>query len=315
METRAPSDWVLGIDFGGTHTKAVLLDGRASVTETIRQPSAVRDGPDAALTRLVRVVERAQRRSAEADGRLVAVGLAVCGPVDYRVGSILQSPVLPGWRDVPLAPALAERTGIRVCVENDASAAILGEWWRGAGRGQPVVAGMTLGTGIGGGLVIDGRVFRGSGGFAGEFGHVAVAAEPVCACGGRGCLGAVASATATLRCYQDLGGAPPVRGVRDLASRAARGDPLAVRAIGHSVEYLAQATLALVNALNPNVFVFAGGMAQLGETLLDPVRRRVRSSTFEGLAATTRIEVAELGDLSGSYGAAYLALVGDGGFP
>lgn len=311
-----PSQAVLGIDFGATNLKGLLVDAAGHEYWRDTMPSEVRAGPEATMHRIVRWIESALDRAGDAGLSVAGIGVGACGPVNHRTGEIIESPVLPDWRNVPVSQPIGAATGLPVQLDNDANMAILGEWWRGAGQRQAVVAGITLGTGIGGGLIIDGHVYRGAWGYGAEFGHIRVASGPTCPCGGRGCLGRVASATATLDRYRRMPGASEanVQDLQELTRRARDGDQAARQAIALSVDYLAEAVRLLINALNPEVFILAGGMARLGSVLLEPIRNKVRDSTFGGLA-DTRIETASLDLYSGCYGAARLALTGAEALP
>ncbi|MDZ7289881.1 MAG: ROK family protein [candidate division KSB1 bacterium] len=310
MENRDRRQVVLGVDFGATNLKALLLDKDGQVYQRFIERSEPERGPEATLQRIVDLVKRARKESDSADLELTGVGIGACGPVNHAKGEIVESPVLPGWKNVPVRDIIKETIELPVHLDNDANLAVLGEWWKGAGEQCAVVAGLTLGTGIGGGLVINGRVYRGGWGFGAEFGHISVAQEPSCPCGGRGCLGRVASATDTLLRYQELTGAKaaPIDGILELAKLAEKGDEAAREAIRVSADYLAKATLILINCLNPHVFILAGGMALLGDVLLRPIREFIRSSTFSMVGENTRITAARLGMYSGCYGSAWLAL-------
>jgi glucokinase len=300
----------LGIDFGGTNTKLALVDNLGTILHEQVERSESQKGQEKCLARLGSLAREVCRK-ADADGYVVsAAGVAVCGPVDHDKGELIESPVLPGWCNAPFREQIQNTLGVPVCVDNDANAAILGEWWLGAGKRQPIVAGLTLGTGIGGGLVINGRTYRGAFGFAGEFGHIAVADSPDCPCGGRGCLGRVASATATLKRYNDIRGntATPLTETSALAKRAEGGDVAAQNAILSSAEYLGKAVLSIVNCLNPNVFVLSGGMALIGSALLKPVQDCLNSNTFLHLGERTHVRLGELGVYSGCLGIVYEAV-------
>lgn len=300
---------VLGVDFGATNIKGVLVDAQGSELGRFIEPSNVHKGQEATLSRMGDLIKEKVAHAAAMGIRIESMGIGVCGPVRQADGMVTESPVLPGWKDIPFKPVLSDMTGLRVTVDNDSNVAILGEWWKGAGQGSSVVAGLTLGTGVGGGLVIDGRIYRGISGFAGEFGHISLAAEPSCPCGGRGCLGRLASATATLDRYRHLVGAkgPLVTNLADLATLAESGNLPAQRSIQVSAGYVAEAVRMLVNCLNPEVFVLCGGMALLGDTLLTPAKERLKTSTFRQLGQDTRIVTCELGLFSGCFGAAFLA--------
>jgi glucokinase len=265
------------------------------------------------LRRVVQFIKAAESRASESGLSLVAVGIGVCAPLDHRKGEIVESAVLPGWKDVPVRSVVGEAIRLPVQLENDATLAILGEWWLGAGEQAPVVAGATLGTGIGGGLIVDGCAYRGGTGFGAEFGHIKVAEGPPCPCGGSGCVGRVASATATLERFRELAGTGTSQAddIRELAALLQNGHPAAKEAVAVSVDYLARAAVVLINCLNPNVFVVTGGLAFLGEDLIKPIREHVRCCGFHAVASQTKIVTGDLGVFSGCFGAAYLAFTGD----
>lgn len=290
----------LGIDLGGTMIKAVVCGPQGDVREAVSEPSLVSEGPQPTLRRLIELAQRIQDAHP-----IESVGLGICGPVDHEHGVVVDSPILPGWHDVAVAEPLAESLGLPVRLENDAACAMLGEWWQGAGARQAVVAGLTVGTGIGGGLVIDGEIYRGSSLWGAEFGHIAVADGPQCPCGGRGCVTQLASITATLDRYERSAGAR-VDTFAELVNRRESGEELAHEALALSIDHLAAAVRVLLNVLNPSTILLAGGMAQWGDPLAEEVMRRIRASTFRGLDGTP-VRTAELGLYSGAIGAARLA--------
>jgi glucokinase len=301
---------VLGVDFGATNLKALIIDRDGKKLEEFIEPSEPQRGPEATLRRIADLIKRAQNSAVAANLQIIGVGIGACGPIDHSKGILVESPVLPGWKNVAITRKVGEAIGIPIFLENDANVAILGEWWQGSGERNAVVAGLTLGTGIGGGLVINGRIYRGARGFGGEFGHIQVADHPHCPCGGQGCLGRVASATATVQRYLHLSGSKGslTDGVLEVGKLAEEGDRAAQKAIAVSANYLAKAAIILVNCLNPNVLIFTGGMASLGEKLLAPIRKIVRTSTFRTLGENTHLTTGSLGIYSGCFGAAWLAL-------
>jgi glucokinase len=303
---------VMGIDLGATNLKAVIIDNKGRVYRKYTEPSKSNLGPGPTLNRIKNLIEKAAADSHSDNLQLRGIGIGACGPVNSVKGEIIESPVLPGWHHVPVVEFIEKSTAVPVCIDNDANMAILGEWWLGGGHRKGVVAGLTLGTGIGGGLIMNGKVYRGAFGYGAEFGHIRVADAPPCLCGNKGCLGRVASASATLERYRQLAGeeGPPIENIIDLKKLYETGVPAAREAISFSVKYLCQAALILINCLNPQVFIFTGGMALLGDILLSPVRKFVYSSTFKTTAHNTKIEIGKLGMFSGAYGAAYLALSG-----
>ena len=290
---------VIGVDLGGTNVKAVVASREGEIQLRTTQPSCVSEGPKTTIERVLSLVTRIRETHP-----VLAIGLGICGPVN-SAGELVESPILPGWPSVPVAAELAARIDIPVVVDNDANCAMLGEWWLGAGERRDTVAGLTLGTGIGGGLILGGAVFRGSGRWAGEFGHIALERDPACPCGGRGCLNVLGSVTATIARYRAAGGGA-VDGTEELVARGLRGDALANEALKVSVDYIGRGIRVLLNALNPDVIVLAGGMAAWGAPLVDRIAEGLRGTTFEGLDRTP-IHTGHLGIYSGAVGAALLA--------
>jgi len=308
---------VLGLDFGATNLKALMVDKNGKKIEEFLEPSKPELGPENTMGRIVDLIKRARNRALSVNYQIISVGMGVCGLVNHSNGELIESPVLPGWEHVPVARIVEEAIGIPLYLDNDANVAILGEWWQGCGERKAVVAGLTLGTGVGGGLVINGRIYRGAMGFGGEFGHIQVAEDPPCPCGGHGCLGRVASATATIARYLQISGAEAsqINGMQEVGELAKKGDGPATEAIAVSANYLAKAVLTLVNFLNPNVLILTGGMALLGKTLLDPIRETIRTSTFRMVGKNTQIVCGSLDMYSGCFGAAWLALSGAKALP
>lgn len=293
---------VLGIDLGGTNLKAAVVEADGRIVATSAEPSLVAEGPEAAVNRMADLVAK----MGEEHG-FDAVGAAVCAPIEKETGRIAKSASLPGWVDVPVRDMLEERMSMPVALENDAASAILAEWWLGAGEGKPVVAGLTLGTGVGGGLVIAGKVFSGARGLAGEFGHISMADEPECPCGSSGCLGRLAGGTATGARYGLLSGKEPVR-TDEIIRRANDGDEAAQESLDVTVGYLVRGVRTIVNLLNPDVFVLCGGLSTgWGDPLADQIQTGLKGSTFPGLDETP-VRISKLGTFAGAIGAAKLAL-------
>ncbi|MBN1569938.1 MAG: ROK family protein [Acidobacteria bacterium] len=301
---------VLGLDFGATLLKSLLLDAEGHIYGRFSGRSEVSRGPEVTMKNIAGLISRAQDSARNAGLELKEVGIGVCAPLGNARDTIIQSPVLPGWNNVPVKSILSRQIGMPIHLENDASLAILGEWWKGAAMDCAIAAGVTLGTGIGGGLVINGSIYRGASGFGAEFGHIRVASGPRCSCGGRGCLGAVASATATISRYKKISGrgAEQIESIRDLCRLLARGDLAAEQAVLISARHLAEASLILINALNPDVIILAGGMSVLADRLVNPIASYIHSAGMRGLPQNTRIAAAALGAYSGCFGAGYMAL-------
>jgi len=312
----APS-YVLGIDLGGTKILSLCLDDALNVLGRDLRPTEAEAGRDAVIERMA-----ASARAAAAGRALVAVGVSTPGPCDPERGVVTTPPNLPGWRDVPLARLIGERLGVPAWIENDANAAALAEHRLGAGRGSRHMILVTVGTGIGGGLVLDGRLYHGASGGAGEIGHMQL--EPqgrLCGCGRRGCLEALASGVAleaeaaeivskepegTLARLARREGAAP--DARLLEQAADAGDAAASAAIERAGRYLGAGLTNLVDIFNPEVIVIGGSLRKLGERYLGPAREVVQREAFPQHRADVRIVEAALGDDAPAIGAALIAL-------
>lgn len=300
--------WI-GLDLGGTALKAGAVSPRGRLLAW-REELVDDQAPRAVAARMARVVRSLQGK---AGGRLRGVGVGVPGPIDVARGVVTSAPNMPGWRDVPIARWVARATGVPAVIENDANAAALGECWVGAGRGRRSVVLYTLGTGIGGGIVLDGKLWHGAKGGAGELGHVPV--EPDgrrCPCGARGCIEAYASARAVVKRFRELravrrsriGG----RDAKEICDAARKGDPLARSVVQEAGRYLGLAVAGVVNTLNPEVVILGGGMSAAGGVILSPVRAAVRAHALPLMRKGLRIVSARLGNAAGAIGAAGCAL-------
>ncbi|MFD5214038.1 ROK family protein [Microbacterium sp. NPDC058345] len=312
MATQQP---VLALDIGGTKlaVAVVTADGRSHGLLT--EPTDKHRGPDAVIAHLFDMGHRSI--AAAALGAPGAVGISCGGPLDAEAGVLTNPLHLPGWIDVPIAAMASEAFGVPAVLENDATAAVLGEHRFGAARGVGIALYLTLSTGVGGGSVIDGRLHRGAAGNGGEFGHVMVRpGGRLCECGRRGCLEAYASGTnIAARAKELLAGSDQPSVLRDVpdvraehVSRAASaGDPLAAAVWDETTALLGQAVTDLVNVFEPHVVILGGGVTRSGAMLLDPVRDIVRDTAMPP-AARAGVTLAELGDAVCVIGAGALAL-------
>jgi glucokinase len=304
---------VVAADLGGTNLRAALVDETGQVYAR-RERETPDDGPQvvAALADLLAQVAGASAAPP------VAAGIGSPGLIDSGAGLVVIAPNIAGFRNVALAGPVSDRLGIPVYVENDASAAALGEFRFGAGRGARHLLHATLGTGIGGGIVIDGRLYRGARGFAGEIGHVVLdPAGPRCNCGSRGCLEALVSGVAFAARAKKLiqGGGHPVLleivGYReptaeDLYAAAVAGDRQCEAEIRNGGHLLGIALGGLVNVLNPERVTLSGGLLNMGEMLLKPARDALFSIAY-GPASGTELATTTLVDDAGLLGAAAVA--------
>jgi glucokinase len=291
----------VGVDLGGTNVRAALVRDDGTMGPVRKVATRSGEGPEAVLERIAALVERVA-----AGARVDRVGVGVPGPVDFATRRVVRPPNLPGWDVVPVAAILEERLRVPVAIENDANAVVLGEALHGAGRGHPVVLGLTLGTGIGGGLVIDGAVHHGATGTGAEIGHCPVRpGGRRCGCGARGCLEAYASATALVKRARRVMRPPPAS-AREIAAAARRGDDRALGLLEELARYLGEGIASAVTLLDPDVVVLAGGLAAASRFLMPVVRETVRERAFGG-AKGARIVRHRLGDRAGILGAAAAA--------
>jgi glucokinase len=293
---------VLALDVGGTGMKCALVRPDGTVHHTERHPTPAAQGPDAVTARILDVAAGL----ADRDGLLpLAVGVAVPGVVDEAAGVAVWSSNL-GFRDVPLRDLLAARLGIPAALGHDVRAGGLAEARLGADRGERHVLFVAIGTGIAAAHVVDGRVFAGAHGAAGELGHIVIRpGGPPCGCGARGCLETVASAAAIGRRYAELSGRADATAV-DVAARAAVGTSLAAKVWAEALAALADGLLTAQALIDAGTIVLGGGLAGAGDRLLTPLRAALDERvTFHRLP---RLVPAALGDTAGCLGAALLAL-------
>jgi glucokinase len=307
----------IGVDIGGTKVAAGVVDESGSVLALVRRPTPGEDvaGTEDAIAESV--TELAERYE------VVAVGIGAAGWIANDRATVLFSPHL-AWRDEPLKEALVDRIGLPVTVENDANAAAWAEYRYGAARGERVVCCVTLGTGIGGGLVVSGVLYRGAFGVACEWGHmVAVPDGRRCACGNRGCWEMYASGTALARDARELAEVSPVAAHRllelvdgdpaaltgaDVTVAAREGDPAAVEIFTAMGRWLGRGIADLAAIIDPSVVVIGGGVSEAGDLLLAPAREAFAANlTGRGFRPAAPIRLAALGPDAGLVGAADLA--------
>lgn len=306
----------IGVDIGGTKVAGGVVDEHGRVIDRERRETP---GSDVGATQsvIVDVVNTLASRH-----EVVAVGIGAAGWIANDRATVLFSPHL-AWRDEPLRARLVERIDLPLLVENDANAAAWAEYRFGVAAAQPVTVCVTLGTGIGGGLVVDGSVYRGAFGVACEYGHVTVVPDGLpCACGNRGCLEMYASGRALARQARELVTSSPVAAARMLAlagsadaltgpvvtSAAAEGDPAALSICTDMGRWLGRGLANIAAVLDPSMFVIGGGVSAAGELLLRPAREEfAHALTGRGFRPVAAIETAALGPDAGLVGAADLA--------
>jgi glucokinase len=315
--------WAVGLDMGGTNIRCAAVSAAGQVLLMERGPShASRHAADVAeniATQLLHLLDTARERGL---GSPRAIGVAVPGPLDVHSGIVKAAPHVAAWRGYPLRSQLETLIGRSIILENDANAWALGEYWRGAARGRREVVLLTLGTGVGGGLIVGGKLVHGRSGMAGELGHVTVEPDGArCDCGARGCLEAYASASGLRGLLEQRLGLPagarlPAAivdaegnfSVRGLSASARGGDRIALETFAIAGHYLGIAIASFLNIFNPELVVIGGGVAGALPYMRKTMLAQVRERAFSAISAQVKIVRAALGAHGGVVGAAYAAL-------
>jgi glucokinase len=283
-------DFSIGVDLGGTNLRIAAVSAGGHMLEKVTLSTKVAMGPDHVITEMCDAIRRLTAKHS-ADGRFLGAGLGIPGIIDLDTGTIRKSANLPGFSEYPVHAEIERRLESRVLLDNDGNVAGLGEQWLGAARGVPTMAMLTLGTGIGGAIIINGKIFHGMNGMSGEFGHVTVEPEGYpCGCGNRGCAERYASATGTVRMAQDAiaaGDAPglaqaasrgPEFGARAIYDLAMQGDEAARRVFRRFGRALGIMMAGIVNTLNLEMYVIGGGASSAWDafapTMFEEMRER-----------------------------------------
>lgn len=310
----------VALDLGGTRLRAALVDGDGVVHARAAEATDVAGGPAGVLGQMRRLA--AVVSSATASGSLVGVGVCAPGPLDTGTGTVLGIPTLPGWQDFPLRDALAAALALPVTLENDGIAAAYGEWRHGAGRGLRNLVYVTVSTGVGGGVVMDGRLLHGRRGMGGHVGHFQMdPAGPPCSCGANGCFEALVSGTALGRAGQAaaardgagliaaLAGGGPVA-AEHVVDAARRGDPHAGWLIEREAAYLGTGFTGLLHLYSPERVIMGGGVSSAFDLLERGIHAAIRRQAMPAFRDVAVVR-AGLGGNSGLVGAAALALALD----
>ncbi|HEY4753442.1 MAG TPA: ROK family protein, partial [Candidatus Limnocylindrales bacterium] len=314
---------LLVADLGATSIDVAVttLDGR--ILGHLDEPADIAAGPDAVLDRVDELFVRLVSGTRDLPGRLWALGIGVPGPVEFATGRTVSPPIMPGWDGYPVRARFASRFGAPVWVDNDVNVLALGEWRSGVAAGHDNVVVVKIGTGIGAGIISDGRLHRGAQGAAGDVGHIQVAGERavVCRCGNTGCLEALAGGAALARDGEAAarsGRSPRLAAAldrngsvsaEDVAVAASFGDPLALELLQAAGRQVGAMLAGVVNFFNPSLVVVGGGVARSGDVLLAAVREAVYGRSLPLATRDLLIQRSSLGPLAGVIGAA--AMVAD----
>jgi glucokinase len=317
----ARTKYIVGVDLGGTNIVVGAMPEDGSKQLAVRQASTHAElGAEAVVHRIATMVAEvitdvtATEKAREED--FLGVGVGAPGPLDRERGVVVVAPNL-GWRDFPLRDSISNRTGLPVALDNDANCATMGEWWKGAAQGAKNVVGITIGTGIGGGIIMNGVLYHGSSDVAGEIGHTTIdSTGRYCRCGNYGCLEAYASGPAiALRAREALerdevsmlrrmvDGRLDEISAATIYAAANAGDALALEVVRDTARFLGTGIGNLLNILNPDVVVITGGVTQAGEPLFEPLRAEVKRRAFRPAVDACRIVAGTLRSSAGMVGA------------
>lgn len=314
------NELICAVDLGGTNLRAANIDGAGRIHEHLRKPTPKTDAVADVVNSIAAAVRECEAAALKRGAQINSISIVVPGTVHTETGVVVNAPNLKSLQGYQLGAALKSALGRSVFLENDANAAALGEMWQGAARGFQTILCLTLGTGVGGGIILDGKLWRGADGTAGELGHLNV--EPfggvLCKCGNTGCLEVYASATAIVRMAR--AGLAQYSSSRlhsivadkltseNIYSAAIEGDELALEVFRKAGIYLGVAMASFVNILNPEIIVIGGGVSAAWEMFAQPAREETLRRAFPVPARRCRIVRAERGDDAGLIGAAWLAL-------
>lgn len=308
--------YIVGIDVGGTNivVGTVAQDG-SEIVGIESTATLAEQGPDAVVERIVEVTRRSMARAPGKE--IVGIGIGSPGPLDTKTGVVLLTPNL-GWHNMPLRDRVSNALGLPATLDNDANCAVFGEWWRGAARGVDHVVGLTIGTGIGGGIVLHGDLYHGASDIAGEIGHMTIdSTGRRCKCGNYGCLEAYASGPAIaaravegMETGADTALPRYVDGdLRKITAQvvyeaAHNGDEYALEVVRETAKFLGAGVANIINIFNPQVVVICGGVTLAGDKLFVPLKSEVKRRAFKPAVDVCRILPGELTGTAGVWGAA-----------
>jgi len=320
LEIDPTRGFVIGIDFGASHLSILMGDLGANILGEIEISININDGPNTCIDQADHLFHDLLVKSGRELHDILAIGVGVPGPIVSAAGMVLAPPIMPGWDQFPIRDTLEKMWGCPVSLSNDSELGVLGEWAAGAGRGEQYLAYIKIGTGIGAGLLLDGQIYRGVTGSAGEIGHLTIDENgPLCECGNHGCLEAIAGGRAIAQQAQEavrkgqrtqLASIKPVEVItaRDVAAAAQLGDLAAQQILTRAGTYVGIAIAGLVNMFNPGMVIIGGGVAQSGDILLEPIRLAVQRRSLPAATRIVRITTAMLGRRSSSMGAIIQAI-------
>lgn len=309
----------IGIDVGGTNIKIALVDENGKIIYSNSVPTYANMGYEYTVNNIKQSIRDLMKETNTTEQDIEGIGFDFPGQVDYKTGVVKLAPNIPGWVNVPIAHMIEEEFHIPTRIDNDVRCAALGELKFGAGKGCENFVCITVGTGIGSGIVINGQLVRGAANAAGEIGHIKLQMKdgPLCGCGDTGCLEAFASGPSIVAMAQEyLKGGKSAK-FRELAGdgeitpyivakAAEAGDPVAKRIFEIMGEYIGMGLVSVINLLNPEKVIVGGGVAESGDLLLEPIRKTVKARAMVVQRESVEIVPAQLGNSAGVIGASML---------
>jgi glucokinase len=311
----------IGVDLGGTNIVSAIVNYQGKIINRLKVPTLAERGKEATIERIIETIHENIIQSTIALDNIIGIGIGAPGPLNVKKGIINFAPNLPGWEGVPLKKILEDEFNMKVVLENDANAAAWGERCFGAGQGVNNLVCFTLGTGIGGGIIIEGKIYHGSNYGAAELGHMTVNRDgPRCNCGNYGCLEAYSSATGIKNRIKsrirkgvkshfltfDNDHLIESMSLKSIFETARIGDDLTQSVVKDAIAYLGIAIANIANILNPEMIILIGGITNEGDNLLNPLKKEVAGRTLNSNYKFLKIVIGKLGDLAGALGAAAL---------
>lgn len=307
---------VIGVDLGGTNLRTAILSPDGNILDRHKEATHAADGWEKVVARLIENIKRQRKNAIQQGFDVAAVGVGAPGVIQTDKGIVVKSPNFPDWNNLPLRDQLEKTVGIPVFLENDANAAALGEQWRGAGRGIRSMILLTLGTGVGGGIILDNKIWHGADGMAGEIGHMTLIPDGrPCTCGNTGCLEMYSSARGIVQSFREAlgktsGGVPGQLeqiSSEQIYEAAGAGNEIAVRVMKDMGRMLGIGIASLINIFNPERIVVGGGVKDAWPLFIGATREEIMKRAFAVPAKRTEIVPSELGDDAGMVGAAAVA--------
>lgn len=312
--------WLVGVDLGGTTIKIAFITLDGHIVEKWEIPTNISEDGKHIVKDIAQSIDAKLEQLSETREKLAAIGMGAPGFIDMKTGFIYHA-VNIGWRDYPLKDELEKETGLTVIVDNDANIAAIGEMWRGAGDGEGNLLMVTLGTGVGGGIIVNGHIMHGTNGMAGEIGHITSIPEggAPCNCGRTGCIETIASATGIARIskekaaednssilYKVLMEKGEIE-AKDVADAAEKGDQVAIETLEEVTFHLGLVIANLSNSINPGKIVIGGGVSKAGDTLMTRLEKQFKRFALPRVAEGAMLKTATLGNDAGVIGGAWLA--------